>query len=281
MSTSGNNEENPTRKGKGRRKVTMEKMENESNLQVTFSKRRSGLFKKASELSTRCGTESALVVFSPGGKPYSFGHPNVERVISRFLGDQNDHNFPPPTDQLRSLEAERNMIANSTAELNQALDQLDLAKNQSKELEQRVGKIIQIKEFNYHQLDQLQREVLDFKNKFGTDGGKDKSFTAGTPSNFLGPNPNHGTTTNFQLVEPGINIFGSNAPLDSNDPLLAGTSTNYFLASPSGLYSSSGFVNPNAPLSTNAIATIPMNSTENESSGIAPGNNVGGASKET
>jgi len=63
----------------------MKKMSNESNLQVTFSKRRSGLFKKASELCTLCGAYVALIIFSPGEKVLSFGHPNVETVINRYL----------------------------------------------------------------------------------------------------------------------------------------------------------------------------------------------------
>lgn len=70
----------------------MAKMENESNLQVTFSKRRSGLFKKASELNTLCGADIAVIVFSPGGKVYSFGHPSVELVLNRFL---NINQQPP------------------------------------------------------------------------------------------------------------------------------------------------------------------------------------------
>ncbi|KAL7236298.1 hypothetical protein ACSBR1_019549 [Camellia fascicularis] len=49
------------RKSKGHQKITMTKMENESNLQVTFSKRRSGLFKKASELSILCGAEVGIM----------------------------------------------------------------------------------------------------------------------------------------------------------------------------------------------------------------------------
>ncbi|CAL5419494.1 unnamed protein product [Camellia sinensis] len=73
------------RKSKGRQKITMTKMENESNLQVTFSKRRSGLFKKASELSILCGAEVGIIVFSPGKKAYSFGHPTVDMIIDRFL----------------------------------------------------------------------------------------------------------------------------------------------------------------------------------------------------
>lgn len=78
------------RKSKGRQKIEIVKIKNENNLQVTFSKRRSGLFKKASELCTLCGAEVAIIVFSPGQKVYSFGHPNVNVVMDRFL------NFNPP-----------------------------------------------------------------------------------------------------------------------------------------------------------------------------------------
>ncbi|XP_020998084.2 agamous-like MADS-box protein AGL61 [Arachis duranensis] len=73
-----------SKKNKGRHKIEMKKMMKESNLQVTFSKRRGGLFKKASELSTLCGVELALIVFSPGNKAYSFGHPSVEALIKSF-----------------------------------------------------------------------------------------------------------------------------------------------------------------------------------------------------
>ena len=90
--TNSSNETNDLnrRVSRGRQKVAMVKMENESNLQVTFSKRRSGLFKKASELCTLCGAQLAIVVFSPGRKVFSFGHPSVELVIDRFL---NPHNY--------------------------------------------------------------------------------------------------------------------------------------------------------------------------------------------
>ncbi|XP_022720943.1 agamous-like MADS-box protein AGL29 [Durio zibethinus] len=69
----------------GRRKIEMEIVKNSSSRQVTFSKRRSGLFKKANELAILCGAQVAIVVFSPGGKPFSFGHPSVEAVAQRFL----------------------------------------------------------------------------------------------------------------------------------------------------------------------------------------------------
>ncbi|GFQ07753.1 agamous-like mads-box protein agl62 [Phtheirospermum japonicum] len=63
----------------------MEKIKSDTNRQVTFSKRRVGLFKKASELHTLCGGENAVVVFSPSDKAHSFAAPNIETITDRFL----------------------------------------------------------------------------------------------------------------------------------------------------------------------------------------------------
>ncbi|GLT44224.1 hypothetical protein SLA2020_181350 [Shorea laevis] len=53
--------------------------------EVAFSKRCSELFKEASELSTLCAVETALVIFSPEGKAFSFGHPSVDSVLNRLV----------------------------------------------------------------------------------------------------------------------------------------------------------------------------------------------------
>ncbi|XP_010421667.1 PREDICTED: agamous-like MADS-box protein AGL62 [Camelina sativa] len=82
------------RSNKGRQKIEMKKIKNESNLQVTFSKRRFGLFKKASELCTLCGAEILMIVFSPGGKAFSFGHPGVKELIHRFLNVNHNSLIP-------------------------------------------------------------------------------------------------------------------------------------------------------------------------------------------
>ncbi|KAI3983711.1 hypothetical protein MKX01_001115 [Papaver californicum] len=75
----------------GRRKIPIKKIESKSNRQVTFSKRRNGLFRKASELSVLCGTEIAVIVFSPAGKAYSFGNPQVDSTVSRFLNSHDNN----------------------------------------------------------------------------------------------------------------------------------------------------------------------------------------------
>ncbi|XP_057853686.1 MADS-box protein GGM13 isoform X4 [Cryptomeria japonica] len=52
----------------GRGKIEIKKIENITNRQVTFSKRKGGLRKKAHELSVLCDAEVALIVFSSTGK---------------------------------------------------------------------------------------------------------------------------------------------------------------------------------------------------------------------
>ncbi|KAK2408094.1 agamous MADS-box protein AGL62 [Trifolium repens] len=73
------------RKSRGRQKIEIKKISNESNKQVTFSKRRNGLFKKACELFTLCGAYVALIIFSPSEKVFSFGLPDLYTIIDRFL----------------------------------------------------------------------------------------------------------------------------------------------------------------------------------------------------
>ncbi|KAM3262283.1 hypothetical protein ACQJBY_052784 [Aegilops geniculata] len=60
----------------------MKRIENPTSRQVTFSKRRGGLLKKAFELSVLCDAEVALVVFSPRGRLYEFASSRYFMVLS-------------------------------------------------------------------------------------------------------------------------------------------------------------------------------------------------------
>lgn len=70
-----------------RGKIQMKKIENTTNRQVTFSKRRSGLMKKAYELSVLCDAEVAVVIFSQKGRLYEFSsiHEYVSIIINYQL----------------------------------------------------------------------------------------------------------------------------------------------------------------------------------------------------
>ncbi|KAJ0527157.1 putative transcription factor MADS-type1 family [Helianthus annuus] len=76
-----------------RGKVQMRRIENPVHRQVTFCKRRSGLLKKAKELSVLCDAEIGLVIFSSHGKLYELAT-NGSGTTGRSGGSVN-----PPADQ--------------------------------------------------------------------------------------------------------------------------------------------------------------------------------------
>ncbi|KAF3654090.1 MADS-box transcription factor 31 [Capsicum annuum] len=59
-----------------RRKIEMNKIENSQYRDVTFSKRRQGLVKKANELSILCDAQIATIVYSSTGKLYEYSSNN-------------------------------------------------------------------------------------------------------------------------------------------------------------------------------------------------------------
>ncbi|PNX62021.1 MADS-box transcription factor [Trifolium pratense] len=157
------------RKISRRQKVEMKKISNESNLQVTFSRRRSGLFKKASELCTLCGAEIALVVFSPREKVFSFGHPNIDTVIDHYLS------LVPPqnNDITRFIEAQRRAnVHQLNIELTQINNMLDNEKRRHDELSH-VHKMFEdqywwacpIDEMNQGELELFKNALKDLKKQ--------------------------------------------------------------------------------------------------------------------
>ncbi|CAH2071320.1 unnamed protein product [Thlaspi arvense] len=68
-----------------RGKTEMKRIENATSRQVTFSKRRNGLLKKAFELSVLCDAEVALIIFSPRGKLYEFSSSSsITKTVERY-----------------------------------------------------------------------------------------------------------------------------------------------------------------------------------------------------
>ncbi|KAH9770846.1 hypothetical protein WN944_019469 [Citrus x changshan-huyou] len=68
----------------GRGKIEIKRIENTTNRQVTFCKRRNGLLKKAYELSVLCDAEVALIVFSSRGRLYEYANNSVRATIDRY-----------------------------------------------------------------------------------------------------------------------------------------------------------------------------------------------------
>ncbi|XP_078165187.1 agamous-like MADS-box protein MADS1 isoform X2 [Carex rostrata] len=68
----------------GRGKIEIKRIENTTNRQVTFCKRRNGLLKKAYELSVLCDAEVALIIFSTRGRLYEYANNSVKGTIERY-----------------------------------------------------------------------------------------------------------------------------------------------------------------------------------------------------
>ncbi|KAG6752212.1 hypothetical protein POTOM_044433 [Populus tomentosa] len=70
----------------GRGKIEIKRIENTTNRQVTFCKRRNGLLKKAYELSVLCDAEVSLIVFSSRGRLYEYANNNTvfKQISDRF-----------------------------------------------------------------------------------------------------------------------------------------------------------------------------------------------------
>ncbi|XP_040944293.1 agamous-like MADS-box protein AGL104 [Gossypium hirsutum] len=67
----------------GRKRLLIKRIDNPCSRQIAYSKRGKGILKKATELSTLCGADVALLMFSPTGRLTSYTHKG--RVMNFFL----------------------------------------------------------------------------------------------------------------------------------------------------------------------------------------------------
>lgn len=76
----------------GRGKIVIRRIDNTTSRQVTFSKRRNGLLKKAKELAILCDAEVGVIIFSSTGKRYDFASTSMKSVIDRYNKANEEQN---------------------------------------------------------------------------------------------------------------------------------------------------------------------------------------------
>lgn len=79
-----------------RGKIQIKRIENVTNRQVTYSKRRNGLFKKANELTVLCDAKVSLLMVSSSGKLHEFISPSTTYVIL-ILSSEISFRFSNPS----------------------------------------------------------------------------------------------------------------------------------------------------------------------------------------
>ncbi|KAH9518351.1 Myocyte-specific enhancer factor 2C [Bulinus truncatus] len=73
----------------GRKKIQIARINDERNRQVTFTKRKFGLMKKAYELSVLCDCEIALIIFTSNNKLYQYASSDMDKVLLKYT-EYND-----------------------------------------------------------------------------------------------------------------------------------------------------------------------------------------------
>ncbi|XWS41649.1 hypothetical protein CRYUN_Cryun17cG0100500 [Craigia yunnanensis] len=88
-----------------REKIQIKKIDNATARQVTFSKRRRGLFKKAEELSILCDADVALIIFSSTGKLCEYASSSMKEILERHnLRSKNLEKLEQPSLELQLVE---------------------------------------------------------------------------------------------------------------------------------------------------------------------------------
>ncbi|XLT69184.1 hypothetical protein HN873_025623 [Arachis hypogaea] len=203
----------------GRVKVPIKKIENITNRQITFSKRKNGLIKKAYELSVLCDVDVVLITFSPSGRPTLFSsNTSFDEILERYI------NLPPQERQkiynqenmqrmINKLKIEAEQICqvpspvNSDFQLEKIQKELYICKSHLEEMEKRLRifegdprEITTLCEAEYRQhilqqtLEQVQlrKSVLEEEFNFGvSDQQVDLANTVDVDELFVGGTSNN------------------------------------------------------------------------------------------
>nr|AAF22455.1 MADS box protein [Paulownia kawakamii] len=88
-----------------REKIQIKKIDNATARQVTFSKRRRGIFKKAEELSVLCDADVGLIIFSSTGKLFEYASSSMKEILGRHnLHSKNLDKLEQPSLELQLVE---------------------------------------------------------------------------------------------------------------------------------------------------------------------------------
>ncbi|XP_064252633.1 myocyte-specific enhancer factor 2B isoform X2 [Passer domesticus] len=96
---------NPAEEAKmGRKKIQISRILDQRNRQVTFTKRKFGLMKKAYELSVLCDCEIALIIFNSTNRLFQYASTDMDKVLLKYTEYSEPHESRTNSDILETLK---------------------------------------------------------------------------------------------------------------------------------------------------------------------------------
>ncbi|XP_028434635.1 myocyte enhancer factor 2cb isoform X3 [Perca flavescens] len=92
----------------GRKKIQITRIMDERNRQVTFTKRKFGLMKKAYELSVLCDCEIALIIFNSTNKLFQYASTDMDKVLLKYTEYNEPHESRTNSDIVEALSRKEN-----------------------------------------------------------------------------------------------------------------------------------------------------------------------------
>nr|UXR27462.1 MADS transcription factor AP3-3 [Delphinium anthriscifolium] len=142
----------------GRGKIEIKRIENTTNRQVTYSKRRTGIVKKARELTVLCDAEVSLIMFSSTGKLSEYISPSTttKKVYDQYqqvtgINLWNSHYEKMQESLKKQKEANLKLRNEIKHRIGQSLD--DLSFDELRGLEQDLdGSLKVVRDRKYHMI---------------------------------------------------------------------------------------------------------------------------------
>ncbi|XP_049398622.1 MADS-box transcription factor 23-like [Solanum stenotomum] len=225
----------------GRGKILIRRIDNSTSRQVTFSKRRNGLLKKAKELAILCDAEVGVIIFSSTSKLYDYANTSMKSVIERYnkAKEDNTNKLGDPSSEVKFWQREaallrkqlENLQRNHRKMMGEELSGLNVKElqNLEKQLEMslrgvRLKKdqilVEEVQELNrkrnfshqenkelYKKLDLVRQENMElYKKVYGTREANAVSRNA-MSSNSLSVNEGPLTPLHLQLSQPQLQHY--------------------------------------------------------------------------
>ncbi|XP_009993385.1 PREDICTED: myocyte-specific enhancer factor 2B-like [Chaetura pelagica] len=86
----------------GRKKIQISRILDQRNRQVTFTKRKFGLMKKAYELSVLCDCEIALIIFNSTNRLFQYASTDMDKVLLKYTEYSEPHESRTNSDILEA-----------------------------------------------------------------------------------------------------------------------------------------------------------------------------------